>query len=182
MVDKEQVVADCKRKNPQAMKRLYEEFAPMMLGVCMRYTHSRDEAQDLLHDGFIKVYESIRELEDPNSLESWMNRIMVNLSINYVVRRNEVRYFDLEQAEEEGLMDTELNLNMDSVVLVDEVIGALQSLPDKYQLAFNMRAVEEMEYDEIARKLKVNESTVRSRVKRARALIVEKLNMKGIQI
>ena len=181
--DKEQVVAGCQQKDPKAMKRLYDELAPKMLGVCMRYTHSRDEAQDLLHDGFIKAFESIGELKNPNALESWMTQIMVNLSINYVARDDNVCYSDLEKSEGETdqFDDEELELDRRSV-LVEDVVKALQELPYRYRAAFNMKAVEDMEYGEIAELFRKSEATVRRYVDRARQMIIEKLNMKGKQI
>ena len=178
--DKKQLVAACQRKEPQAMKQLYDELAPEMLGVCMRYTRSRDEAQDLLHDGFIKVYESIGKLQDASSLESWMTQIMVNLSIDYLRRGDNLCYCDIEAVYEEGAKvdDEELDLD-DRSTVVQEVVEAMQKLPGSYRAAFSMRAVESMEYDEIARLLRKSESTVRCYVARAKQMIIEILNSKG---
>lgn len=181
--DKGKLVAGCQQKDPKAMKRLYDELAPKMLGVCMRYTHSRDEAQDLLHDGFIKAFESIGELKNPMALESWMTQIMVNLSINYVTRDDNLCYSDLEmsEGESEHFDDEELDLDR-RTTLVEDVVKALQALPYRYRAAFSMKAVEEMEYGEIAALFNKSEATVRRYVDRARQLIIENLNMKGKQI
>ena len=183
ITDKEQIVAACQRKDPKALKRLYEELAPAMLGVCMRYTHSRDEAQDLLHDGFIKVFESIGELKNPLTVEAWIRQIMVNLSIDYVTRNTNLRYYDDEKIEDmnKSLADEELEMDT-KAAMVEDVVEALQSLPSRYRAAFNMRAVEEMDYGEISALFHKPESTVRSYVARARQMILEKLKeMKGIK-
>lgn len=178
--DKKKLVAGCQQKDPRAMKQLYDELAPKMLGVCMRYTHSRDEAQDLLHDGFIKAFESIGELKNPMALEAWMTQIMVNLSVNYVTRDDYLCYSDLEMSEGESEHFDEDELDLDRRgVLVEDVVRALQSLPYRYRAAFNMKAVEEMEYGEIAALFNKSEATVRRYVDRARQMIIEKLNMKG---
>lgn len=178
--DRKQLVAACQRKEPQAMKQLYDELAPAMLGVCMRYTRSRDEAQDLLHDGFIKAYEGIGKLQDASALESWMTQIMVNLSLDYIRRGNNLCYCDIEAMYDEGARvdDEELDLD-DKSAVVQEVVEAMQSLPGGYRAAFNMRAVESMDYDEIARLLRKSESTVRSYVARAKQMILEIINSKG---
>ena len=97
MSDIEQVVDACRRKDAKAQKRLYDEYAPIMLGICMRYTHSRDEAQDLLHDGFIKIFENIGKLQNPMAVETWMKKIMVRVSINYVTRNRHILYTDINQ-------------------------------------------------------------------------------------
>ena len=162
------------------MKQLYEELAPAMLGVCMRYTHSRDEAQDLLHDGFVKAYVNIDKLDNPSALLAWMYQIMVNLSINYVTRRSALLYCDMEEVSEQNDWSDDVELDLDGTSnRAEELVEALQSLPDRYRVAFNMRAVEEMEYSDIAAQLHIPESTVRSRVSRARQLLLEKLKMKG---
>ncbi|MBO4599674.1 MAG: RNA polymerase sigma factor [Bacteroidales bacterium] len=184
LTDKEQVVAACQRKNPEAFKRLYEELAPAMLGVCMRYTHSLDEAQDLLHDGFIKAYENIGKLGNPSMVEAWLYQIMVNLSIDYVKARSKVICCDLEQMEAEGSVDTAeevMDFDRDDID-VEEVLEVVRSMPYHYQLVFNMKDVEGMDYELIAKILKMPLSTVRTRVHRARLLIKKELIKKGIII
>ena len=180
IIDKRQLVAACQQRDPEAMKQLYVELAPTMLGVCMRYTHSRDEAQDLLHDGFIKVFENINKLNNPLALVSWIYQIMVNLSIDYVVQNSNLQYYDAEKMEGFEDKSDEEQLDLDKQAkTAEEAVRALQSLPDVYRAAFNMRAVEGMEYDEMAAKFKKSEATVRRYVARAREMIIEKLNTKG---
>ena len=158
----EQIVDGCKRKNPIAQKKLYELYAPKMLGLCMRYTHSRDEAQDLLHDGIIKVFENIGQLTNPLALESWMSQIMTRLCINYLKRRKQLQYYDLN-AMDEYLPEEASDIN------------AIQSLPPYYRLIFNMYEVEEMDIKDIAEEMKQNESTIRSSLTRARNILKKKL-------
>ena len=185
--DRVQLVAACQRKDSRALKQLYDELAPAMLGVCMRYTRSRDEAQDLLHDGFIKAFENIGKLKEPSALDAWVRQIMVNVSINYVMRRNKVVYCDMENltnrmdAEDAQVSDGNDGApDFDEVdARVEEVVSAVQSLPDRYRLVFNMRAVEELDYDEIAKRLEQPLSTVRSYMSRARQMILKNLKKKG---
>lgn len=176
----EQIVSACKRKDSKAMKLLYEELSPTMLGVCMRYTHSRDEAQDLLHDGFIKVFEKIDQLRKPEALVSWVYRIMVSVSIDYVKKNQEIVYCDLKQQDEENEPHVEEPYDLDAEnTTVEEIVAILQSLPDRYRLMFNMREVEEMRYEEIAEQLKLPMTTVRSYVSRAKKMIKMKLGYQG---
>jgi RNA polymerase sigma-70 factor (ECF subfamily) len=181
IADKEHIVAACQRKDQKAMKQLYEELAPAMLGVCMRYTHSRDEAQDILHDGFIKVYENIGKLKDASALESWVYHIMVSLSVDYLRRESNLTYYDMNSLADLAVEENEEELDLDRVDrTMKEVVAALQSLPASLRVVFNMRAVEEKEYEEIALLLHKSETTVRGYMARARQMIIEKLNMKGI--
>ena len=171
----EQIVDGCKRKNPIAQKKLYELYAPKMLGLCMRYTHSRDEAQDLLHDGIIKVFENIGQLTNPLALESWMSQIMTRLCINYLKRRKQLQYYDLN-AMDEYLPEEASDDHVDDITYsMEQIINAIQSLPPYYRLIFNMYEVEEMDIKDIAEEMKQNESTIRSSLTRARNLLKKKL-------
>lgn len=177
MSDIEQVVDACRRKDARAQKRLYDEYAPKMLGVCMRYTHSRDEAQDLLHDGFIKIFETINTLHSPASVESWMHQIMVRTAINYITRQRNIQYTDLNELPEEYLIDNseEDDENEQGNYTLGQIVTAIQQLPAQCRLIFNLYAVEEMDFPQIARKLHKTESTIRSTLTRARRMLRDKL-------
>ena len=175
--DIEQVVDACRRKDAWAQKRLYDEFAPKMLGICMRYTHSRDEAQDLLHDGFIKIFENIGDLQNPLAIEAWMKQIMVNISINYVTRDQNIYYTDIDQlpdsvwTEDPDSSDTEET----PPCTLRQIVAAIQSLPKQYRIVFNLHEVEDMDFNEIAQKLHKPEVTIRSTLSRARKMLKDKL-------
>lgn len=175
--DLEYIVSGCRRRQPAAQKMLYDRFAPAMLGVCMRYAHSRDEAQDILHDGFVKIYESIGQLQKADAVEAWMYRIMVNKSLNYVMRNRQVVYTDIAALEEYESLDGRADGLPweDDAYTLDQIVGAIQELPEHYRLAFNMREVEEMEYAVIAAHMGQAESTVRCTVTRARKMLRDKL-------
>lgn len=169
----EQIVLGCQRKDARAQKRLYDAMAPRMMGLCMRYMRCREDAQDILHEGFIAVFERIGELESAQSLLPWMGRIMINRAINYLTRNNQLVYCDMEQlsslpeaAEEE--------LDTDRYCLSD-VLSAMQRLPDMYRMAFNMHDVESMTYPDMAAALGQTESTLRSLVSRARKMLHDML-------
>lgn len=174
-------MAACQQMEPEAMKQLYEEFAPKMLGVCMRYTHSRDEAQDVLHDGFIKAFENIGSLRDSELLEPWLRHIMVNLSVDYLRRENLLEYRDMESIIDKKNEPYDEAMDLDGEEMrVGEIVKMLQSLPAHYRVMFNMREVEEMKYEDIAMILRLPEATVRSYVARARKLLRDKIIKKGL--
>ena len=177
----EQIVDACKRKEPMAQKRLYDDFAPKMLGLCMRYTHSRDEAQDLLHDGFIKIFETIDTLQNPLAVENWMCQIMVRTAINYVTRQREILYNNFDQLPEEYLIysqdeEEEPEEELPNYTL-GQIVTAIQHLPAQCRLVFNMHDVEDIDINTIARKLHKPESSIRSTLSRVRRLLRKKLQM-----
>ncbi len=173
----EYIVTGCQKKQSTAQQMLYDRFAPMMLGVCMRYTHSRDEAQDLLHDGFIKAFENIGRLQNVSAVESWLYRIMVNVSINYVSRHRQIAYTDLSEMEQQEDLEARVADKPweEERFTMEQIVRAIQQLPEQYRLVFNLREVEEMEYAEIAKELGLQESTIRSLVSRARQMLRKQL-------
>lgn len=173
--DIECIVAACQRKESDAQKRLYDEYAPKMLGVCRRYCHSRDEAQDLLHDGFVKIFEKINQLEDPNALYSWMTTVMVNVCINYL-QRNKLVFFDSGDMEELIVADHDDDEALDTDGYdVRRVLEAMNKLPYFYRIVFNMHEVEGLTFMEIAEILEIPEITARSYAHRARQILRRKL-------
>lgn len=175
--DIEQVVDACRRKDAKAQKRLYDEYAPKMLGICMRYTHSRDEAQDLLHDGFIKIFENIDKLQNPLAVEAWMKQIMVRIAINYVVRNRNIYYTDISQLPD-NIWTEDPEKNEEGTTppcSLSQIVSAIQSLPQPYRIVFNLHEVEEMDFNEIAHRLHRPEVTIRSALSRARKMLKEKL-------
>lgn len=163
------LVAACCRGNQRAFKQLYDTYAPKMLGVCIRYTGSRDEAQDLLHDGFIKVYEKLHTLSDPESLEGWIRRVMVNTAINYVQRQ---RFVYEELCEE--TTSTSDDRDFDDVD-IEVLLAAIQNLRSSLRVVFNMSEVEGYTYPEISAALGMQESSIRANISRARKQIIDYL-------
>ena len=157
----EQIVDGCKRKNPIAQKKLYELYAPKMLGLCMRYTHSRDEAQDLLHDGIIKVFENISRLRKPESVGAWVYQVMVNRCLNHCKQRRPLASLD-------DNVPTPVALPLDPFA-DQEIVLALQQLPPQQRLVFNLIEVEDRPYDEVAATLRCSEVNLRALLSRAKA-------------
>ena len=175
--ESEQLMVGCQRKDPKAQKRLYDKYAPKLLGLCMRYTHSRDEAQDLLHDGFIKIFESIDTLSSSKAFEQWMFQIMTNICLNYLTRNCNLLYSDLnamdeflpapEEEEEEPESYNDLSM--------EQIVNAIQTLPPRYRLIFNLCEVEERDTKDVAAIMDMNENNIRQLLLRARLLLRNKL-------
>ena len=157
------------------MKLLYEELSPVMMGVCMRYARSREEAQDLLHDGFVKVFEKIGQLRNAQALVKWVYKIMLSVSVNHAMENQAIVYCDLEERDEQDDFQALEQWDFDRETTAEMIVEILQTLPEHYRLAFNMREVEEMEYKDISEQMNVPEVTVRSYVHRAKKMIRERL-------
>ncbi len=164
-----QLVKRCLKGERAAQKQLYAQYAATMLGVCYRYTKSMTDAEDVLQDGFIKVFKNLHQFKFEGDLGAWIRRIMVNTAINYL--KSNSRY----QAEL-SFADTSLHpvSNEDPAVLLQakDLAELIRQLPPGYQTIFNMHAVEGYSHVEIGNILGINEGTSRSQYARARALLI----------
>ena len=171
MVNLEQIVADCQKFDKKAQRLLYDEYAPLMLGICTRYAKDRQEAEDILQEGFLKIFSKIDQYNGVGSFEGWMKRIMVNTSItNY--RKNLKRYY---QEEIEDYKESQHTSENNSDFTKDELLNAIRTLPKGYQMVFNLFAIEGYKHKEIAEMLDIEETTSKSQFSRARKLLQTRL-------
>ncbi len=173
------MVKECLQGNPAAQRQLYETFAGPMLGVCYRYTKSMTDAEDILQEGFVKVYRHLEQYKSEGELGAWIRRIMVNTALNYLKKSKKYQY---------DLSYEELNLHPVSYdhptvkLHAKELAELVRQLPTGYQTVFNLHAVEGFTHVEIGAMLGISETTSRSQYSRARALLItwlEKYSMES---
>ena len=163
-----QIVHDCRRRKPAAWRALYDEFAPMVMGVCHRYCSDDDEANDLLQDTFVKVIEKLGSLRDPQRLRSWIYNIAVNTCIQHFRRRrNTMLSEDLDTI---GDIREELPYGM------EEIVRALATLPPAQRMAVNLYFIEELTPDEAAGQMGCTPSCFRGMVSKGCAKMREYFN------
>ena len=170
MMDYNELLKDCLKLKPEAQRMLYEHFAPSMLGVCFRYTKSLDDAEDVLQDGFVKVFKFLKQYKSEGELGAWIRRIMVNTALNYLKSHRKYQY-DLSFDEMPmHLVSTE---NPDIKLHTKELTELIRQLPTGFQTIFNLHAVEGYTHVEIGSMLGISDGTSRSQYARARALLIE---------
>lgn len=165
------LIKGCINQKPAAQRELYEQFASSMLAVCYRYARDRDDAEDILQDGFVKVFQKIGNFDDRGSLEGWIRKIMVNTAIDHIRKQkhqqNQVELNEgITEVIEADVMD---NLEMEALFEV------IQKLPPGYRLVFNLYAIEGYSHKEIGDELGITESTSRSQYTRARAMLRQQI-------
>lgn len=173
----EALIVGCIQENPQAQQALYKRFASKMLGVCYRYVRNREEAEDVMQDGFVKIFNNLSKFRRESSLETWMTRIMVNTALNHLKSTNKFRMeSDLE------LVYNDANLSVSQFQQIDThlLMKCIQDLPDGYRVVLNMYAIEGYSHKEIGETLGIGESTSRSQFSRAKALLEKQLVSLGL--
>ena len=168
-MDQYRLVKDCLKGVPAAQKQLYHLFAGPMLGVCYRYTKSMSDAEDVLQEGFVKVFLNLHQYKSDGELGAWVRRIMVNTAINYLKKnsryQSELLYTD-EHLHAVGADNPEVRMS------AKELAELIRQLPTGYQTIFNLHAVEGYTHVEIGEILGIHEGTSRSQYARARALLI----------
>lgn len=163
-------MADCIKRVPAAQRQLYELFAPTMLAICYRYTKSLADAEDVLQEGFVKVFKHIHTYKSEGELGGWIRRIMVNTALNFL-KTNKRYQYDLSFSE----MPLHPVSADDPVVKLEakQLSELIRQLPTGFQTIFNLHAVEGYSHVEIASMLGISDGTSRSQYARARALLIE---------
>ena len=170
-----QLIEGCKKGKRKSFELLYKRYSPVLFGICYRYSKSRDEAEDILQDGFIRIYQKIGTFEGKGSFEGWMKRIMINTSINHY-KSNLKHYFHDEVENHQLIDDGEINLNeMDSSLDRMQLVRLIQELPDGYKLVFNMYVIDGLTHNEIAEELNISVNTSKTQLFKARKKLREKL-------
>jgi RNA polymerase sigma-70 factor (ECF subfamily) len=160
-----------------AQEALYNRFSPRMLGVCYRYARNREDAEDMLQEGFMKVYSQIRQYKGAGALEGWIRKIVVHTCIN-ILKKNK-KFSDSVDLIHASIIKISDN-NIPSMLQAKQVVECIRLLPIGYRTVLNLYAIEGFSHKEIAVILEIEESTSRSQYTRARALLEEILIKKKI--
>ena len=161
----EQIVKGCINKNAIAQKNLYEKFARKMMGVCLRYCDSSEEAEDVVQNGFISIFENIESFKGTGSLEGWIRKIMVNTALTNI-RKNKKLKQNIELDSVEFMIPS--NLHGESLEAKD-LLKIIQTLPIGFKTVFNLYAIEGYSHKEIGDMLNISEGTSKSQYSRAKA-------------
>jgi len=164
----EQLVKGCVKGDPIAQKALYQQFGRKMMSICMRYANNRDQAQDMLQDGFVKVFQKIDHYRGDGPLGGWMARTMVNTALDHIRRNKPYDHsLDLNEAEHLHQEDEQILTSMST----DELMDLIQALPAGYRTVFNLFVIEGYAHKEIADMLGISENTSKSQFMKARAYL-----------
>ncbi len=174
-MDLKTIIKKCKKGRVSAQKELYELYAPTLYYICLRYAKNPEIAQDLLHDGFMIIFDKISSFKGEGSFEGWMKRIMINHSLAYLRQLSKERdlftdsHDSIDTLEEQDVDDA-------PVISLDKVLRLLNRLPDGCRTVFNLYYIEGYSHKEIAGELMISEGTSKSQLNRAKQLLREEVN------
>ncbi|WP_285010818.1 RNA polymerase sigma factor [Pedobacter faecalis] len=173
----EELLNGCRAGNRRVQEALYRQMSAKMLAVCMRYARDAMEAEDILQNGFIKIFQKIGEYRSDGAFEGWIRRIMVNTAIeHYRKNKRSMHIVSIEETTEQPSG----NINLNNLGMQD-LMKVIQKLADGYRMVFNMYAIEGYSHKEIAESLGISEGASKSQLSRARSILKQEIiKLEGI--
>ena len=173
--EEKELVAACLQNDRKAQKELYDRYAAVMMGVCSRYANSKEEGEDILIEGFTKVFAHLGEFHFESSLPTWIRRIMLNTAISFFrMHHKHHNALALDDAFEAEWREAQ-SLPSDKVMEKD-LLQLIQRMPETYRVVFNLFVVEGLSHKEIATTLGIQEGTSRSQLTRAKNWLKERIS------
>jgi RNA polymerase sigma-70 factor (ECF subfamily) len=161
------IIAGCLDNQAAAQRELYSRYSPKMLSVCYRFAHSREDAEDMLQEGFIKVFSQVHTFQNKGAFEGWIRKIIVHTCINFLKKHKRFNEsLDLSYAASHVKED-----HVPSIMQARQVIECIRLLPIGYRTVLNLYAIEGYSHKEIGGMLDIEESTSRSQYTRAKNML-----------
>ncbi len=161
-----------KERDKKAQELFYQQLAPKMYGICIRFSANRNDADDILQEGFIRVFTHLKGYRGEGSIEGWVRKTIVNTAINFYKKRiKRGMTVDLDYIK----ADPEEKMFVIEKMTADELLGIIRELPDGYRTVFNLNVIEGYTHKEIGEMLEISENTSKSQLSRARATLQRKI-------
>jgi len=172
VLNEKELISKCLEGEAEALKQLYENYSPKLWPVCLRYARNKMSAEDIMQEGFIRIYKYLEFYKGVGSFEGWLRKTMVNTAINYYkknLKQNNEKDLDAVF----GIANNEVDAI--SKLSTENILELISSLPDGYRTIFNMFVIEGYPHKEIAEKLGISENTSKSQLSRARVILQMKV-------
>jgi len=173
MLGEKELINGCAKGERGAQRALYEHHCRRLMAMCLRYSKSVPEAEDILQEGFVKIFNNLKTFRFESRLDTWMTRIMINTALNH--QRQKLYLLPMVDVQDAGLYEDE------KISLADfhlsELIHVIQQLPDGCRVVFNLFAIEGYAHKEIGEMLGISEGTSKSQYNRAKSLLKAKLEI-----
>jgi RNA polymerase sigma-70 factor (ECF subfamily) len=173
MISEKDILIGCIKGKQSAQRELYKRYSRLLLAICNRYAKDIEEAEDVLQEGFVKIFLNIKEFKGDGPLLAWMSRIMINTAITHYHKMRKHRYHDdLAEVSESKFEDKGWG---EAEFTREELFSVIRQMPDGYRQVFNLYALEGYKHREIAEIMKIDENTSKSQYSRARRWLQDRL-------
>jgi len=165
------IIEGCRQWNRSSQELLYRQFYGYAMSIALRYAQNKEEAVEILNDGFLKIFQHIKEFDTNRPFKSWLAKIMVNTAIDHLRSKKKISFTeDITQVYDLGVDDTALDK-----LSYEELLILVQTLPPAYRTVFNLYIMEGFQHQEIAERLGISEGTSKSNLFKAKKILKEKI-------
>lgn len=165
------IIDGCRQWNRSSQELLYRQFFGYAMSIALRYAQNREEAIEILNDGFLKIFQHISEFDTNRSFKSWLAKIVVNTAIDHLRSKKRISFTDdITQVYDLGVNDTAVDK-----LSYDELLKLVQTLPPAYRTVFNLYVIEGYQHQEIAERLGISDGTSKSNLFKAKKILKEKI-------
>jgi len=171
--DENVLIRECLKGDKRAQKRLFDCYSGKMMTLCRRYSSDDSEAEDMLIEGFTRVFRYLEQYNQKGSLSAWIRRIMINAILRYKDKYKKIYFQELA---DHVYLDRDLSVDIiQDSINEEEILNLIMQMPEGYKMVFNLFAIEGYTHKEISEKLEINEVTSRSQYFKARKWLMDKL-------
>lgn len=162
-----ELIKGCIEQNPHTQRMLFEQYAGKFMSVCLRYSIDSMEAEDMLQEGFVRIFSNLHQFKFEGSFEGWMRRIVVNVCLKYIQKRK----LPFKDIDGESASELHIQPYIYGNLSEDDLLKLISNLPDGYRIVFNLNVIEGYSHEEIAVMLGIEASTSRSQLVKARRML-----------
>lgn len=174
-----ELIKGCIKQDPSCQRLLFEQYAGKMMTVCLRYAHDSMEAEDMLQEAFIRVFNYIDQFKFEGSFEGWIRRVVVNTALKHLQKKR----LSFKEIDDHSQQAPRLESYAYSNLGEEELMKLINQLPDGYKMIFNLNVIEGYSHEEIAKMLDIQPSTSRSQLVKARKMLQNQiLNLQKIAV
>ncbi|MEQ6124512.1 sigma-70 family RNA polymerase sigma factor [Pseudotenacibaculum sp. MALMAid0570] len=165
----EEIIEQCCKQEISAQSEIYKRFSKKLFALCLKYSRDYQDAEDVLQDSFIIIFNKINQYKRKGSFEGWIKRITINVALQKYRQKTRLEVVRSDAVSNEVYVDVEEDIE------TDFLLNLVQQLPDRYRLVFNLYVLDRFSHKEIAEMLEISEGTSKSNLSRARAILQEKV-------
>jgi RNA polymerase sigma factor (sigma-70 family) len=166
-LDQNTLLEHCIKNMEWAQKELYNQYSDELYAMCCRYAIDKEEAKDMLQEGFVRIFVNLKQFEGKGSLIGWMKKVMSSTAINYLKKNRKFISNDIDNYKEYFHQEEHITANLEA----KSIMNAFMELPYHYRVVLNMYIIDGYSYKEISENLKIEESSCRTKVHRGKALL-----------
>lgn len=174
------LVRACQKQDARAQTVFYERYKAKMTGICRRYARTIAEADDIFQDAFVKIFNSINDLHEPEAVDGWVKVTVIRTAINYYNRTTRQQELNSSLDGVEWQVESDDYVRLLDQMNVRDIVEMINELPDKYRTVINLHLIDGYSHIEIGEMLSISDATARSQFMRGRNLLMKKLEKKGI--